>query len=112
VGLRRAFLGTERAEAGTTIVVPPEFGDYGQPWVLPHSLWADDLRRRVVKSTHPIEDPDQALRALAEHDARYVVVTKGSVLEAALLAEPGRMHVAFDVGWLAIAWAAGPGPGS
>lgn len=110
VGLRRAFLDTDRAESGSTIVVPPEFGDFDQPWVLPHALWADDHRRRVVKATDPINDPDQALRALAEHDAQYVVVTKGSRLEAGLLAEPGRMHPAFEVGWLAFAWAAGPGP--
>jgi hypothetical protein len=110
LGLRRAFLGTDRAEPGSTIVVPPEFGDYGQPWVLPHALWADDHRRRVVKSGAPIGDPDEALRALAKAHAEYVVVAKGSPLEARLLAEPGRLHPAFDVGWLAVAWAAGPGP--
>ena len=108
VGLRRAFLGTDRAEPGATIVLPPEFGDYDQPWVLPHSLWADDHRRRVVESRTPIDDPDEALRALREHDAEYVVVTKGSPLEDRLLSEPGRMHPAFEVGWLAFAWAAGP----
>ena len=109
-GLRRAFLGTDRAEPGATIVVPPEFGDYGQPWVLPHALWADDLRRRVVKSAAPIDDPQQALRALDRYDAQYVVVSKGSPLEARLVAEPGRLHRVFEVGWLADAWAAGPAP--
>ncbi|MGY1617787.1 hypothetical protein ACI797_13700 [Geodermatophilus sp. SYSU D00691] len=110
VGLRAAFAEVEEAEPGSTFVVPPEFGDYGQPWVLPHSMWGDDLTRRVVQSADPIEDADQALAALEAHDARYVVVIKGSPLETALLAEPDRLHPAFDVGWLARAWAAGPGP--
>jgi len=111
VGLRGAFVDIDRAEPGSTFVVPPEFGDFGQPWVLPHSLWGDDLRRQVVKAAAPIEDADQALRALTRHDADYVVVTKGSVLEAALTRAPDRLHPAFDVGWLARAWAAGPAPG-
>jgi hypothetical protein len=111
VGLRGAFTDVDRAAAGSTLVVPPEFGDFGQPWVLPHSLWGDDLRRRVVASTAPIEDADQVLRALRAYDADFVVVTKGSDLEAALTRAPGRVHPAFDVGWLARAWAAGPGPG-
>jgi hypothetical protein len=37
------------------------------------------------------------------------VVHKESRLEAALEAAPGRLHAAFDVGWLARAWAEGPG---
>ena len=107
-GLRGAFTEIDRAEAGATFVVPPEFGDFGQPWVLPHSLWGDDLSRRVVKADRPITDTDQALRALRENGGQYLVVTKESPLEAALEAAPGRMHPAFDVGWLARAWAAGP----
>jgi hypothetical protein len=108
-GLRGAFTDTDRAEAGSTIVVPPEFGDFDQPWVLPHSLWGDDLSRRVIKSAEPIADADQALQALTAYDAEYLVVAKGSPLEAALTGAPGRLHPAFDVGWLARAWAAGPG---
>jgi hypothetical protein len=77
--------------------------------VLSHALWGDDLRRRVVASAEPIEDAGSALRALVDHDAQYLVVTKGSPLETALLAAPDRMHVTFDVGWLARAWAPGPG---
>ena len=109
VGLRGAFAATTGAEPGSTFVVPPEFGDFGEPWVLPHALWGDDLQRRVVKSDEPIEDADQALRALRGHGARYVVVAKNTPLEAALDAEPGRLHPVFDVGWLARAWTAGPG---
>jgi hypothetical protein len=109
VGLRAAFTAVDRAEAGSTFLVPPEFGDWGQPWVLPHALWGDDLRRRVVKSDQPIADADEALRALSENGARYLVVSKGSPLEAELDAAAGRLHAAFDVGWLARAWAAGPG---
>jgi len=108
VGLRDAFTAVDRAEAGSTFVVPPEFGDWGQPWVLPHAMWGDDLTRRVVKSDEPITDADQALRALSENGAQYLVVTKGSPLEGELLAAPGRLHAVFDVGWLARAWAAGP----
>ena len=111
VGLRGAFADVDGAEAGSTFLVPPEFGDYGQPWVLPHSLWGDDLGRRVVKADQPIADADQALRALGEHGAEYLVVTKGSTLEAELTAAAGLLHPAFDAGWLARAWAAGPGPG-
>jgi hypothetical protein len=111
VGLREAFSEIDRAEAGATFVVPPEFGDFGQPWVLPHSLWGDDLSRRVVKADGPIADADHALQALTENRGQYLVVTKGTPLEAALQAEADRLHPAFDVGWLARAWAAGPGPG-
>jgi hypothetical protein len=108
-GLRGSFTAVDRAEAGTTFVVPPEFGDWGQPWVLPHSLWGDDLSRRVVEADHPIAGPDEALQALTDNGGQYLVVTKGTRLETALEAAPGRMHPAFDVGWLARAWAAGPG---
>jgi len=107
-GLRSAFSAVDRAEAGTTFVVPPEFGDWGQPWVLPHSMWGDDLSRRVVEADRPIAGPAQALRALSDSGAQYLVVTKGTPLEAALEAAPDQMHPAFDVGWLARAWAAGP----
>jgi hypothetical protein len=109
VGLRRAFSAIDRAEEGATFVVPPEFGDFNQPWVLPHDLWGDDLRRRVVKADRPIADADQALQALSENGAQYVVVLKASPLEAALDAAPGPLRRAFDVGWLARAWEVDPG---
>ena len=111
VGLRAAFTDVDRAPAGSTFVVPPEFGDFGQPWILPHSMWGDDLGRRVVKTDQPIADADQALEALDEHGAQYVVVAKGSPLEAELTAAAGLLHPALDVGWLARGWAAGAGPG-
>ncbi|SOD93829.1 hypothetical protein [Blastococcus haudaquaticus] len=110
VGLRGAFTDVDRAAAGSTFVVPPEFGDYGQPWILPHSMWGDDLGRRVVESDQPIADADQALRALDEFGAEYLVVAKGSPLEAGLTAD-GRLLPAFEVGWLARAWTASSGTG-
>lgn len=110
VGLRAAFAEVDRAPAGSTFVVPPEFGDFGQPWVLPHSMWGDDLGRRVVKSDQPIADADQARQALDQYGAEYLVVAKGSPLEAELTAATALLHPAFDVGWLARAWAAGPPP--
>ena len=110
VGLRRAFAGVEQAAPGATIVVPPEFGDRDQPWVLPHALWADDLRRTVVKAGTPVTNPEQALRALRDYGGDYLVVTKNTALEGRLLGQPGAMHQAFEVGWLAWAWAPGPAP--
>lgn len=110
IGLRRAFANVEKARVGSTIVVPPEFGDFNQPWVLPHALWADDLRRTVVRSPTPITDPAMAMKALADQHGDYVVVFKNSALEGRLLAAPATMHRVFEVGWLAWAWAPGPEP--
>lgn len=109
VGLRSAFTDVEKASPGATFVLPPEFDDFGQPWVLPHALWGDEVSRSVVTSATPIETPAQALQALRDHHAQYIVVTKGSPLETALLGSPGLLHQAFEVGWLAWAWAPGPG---